>query len=191
MVKNFLERLTFHSSDENRGNRLRELILYISEKCLEDPTFGATKLNKLLFFADFISYQLRGIPVTGVKYMRLRQGPVPKYMIPIRQEMEKNQEIVLKKHKFYNYEQHRVIALRDPDLSLFSPYDIAFVDEIIREFWGKTGTETSELSHSILWKIAREKEDIPYQAVFLAEPTIDDDDLRKAQELIHEHGWDV
>lgn len=44
-----------------------------------------------------------------------------------------------------------------------------------------------EIYDDIAWRIAG----IPYWAGLLAEPTIDDNDLRKAQELIQEHGWDV
>jgi len=36
-------------------DKLRELILLIAEWCQADPKFGAIKLNKLLFHADFFS----------------------------------------------------------------------------------------------------------------------------------------
>jgi hypothetical protein len=36
--------------------KLRELILLISEWCQADPKFGAIKLNKLLFHADFSAF---------------------------------------------------------------------------------------------------------------------------------------
>ena len=49
------EDLTFGKDDRESRKRLRELILFIAERCLNNPTFGAVKLNKILFFADFIS----------------------------------------------------------------------------------------------------------------------------------------
>ena len=43
------------------GSRLLgELILYIAERCAEDPIFGAVKLNKLLWRADFLAYARDG-----------------------------------------------------------------------------------------------------------------------------------
>jgi hypothetical protein len=42
-----------HPDDE----KLRELILYVSTLSKDDDNFGATKLNKLLFYADFLAYQ--------------------------------------------------------------------------------------------------------------------------------------
>jgi hypothetical protein len=58
--------------------RLRELILYIAARCERDPRFGATKLNKILLFADFLAYFRRRRPITGVEYMRLPNGPAPR-----------------------------------------------------------------------------------------------------------------
>ena len=45
--------------------KLRELILYVAERCENDPDFGALKLNKILFNADFIAYALTGKAITG------------------------------------------------------------------------------------------------------------------------------
>ena len=32
---------------EFNDRKFRELVIYIAEKCADDPTFGATKLNKI------------------------------------------------------------------------------------------------------------------------------------------------
>ena len=36
-----------------------------------------TKLNKLLFYSDFINYYLNGTSISGAKYVHLPYGPVP------------------------------------------------------------------------------------------------------------------
>ncbi|MCM1142845.1 MAG: DUF4065 domain-containing protein [Muribaculum sp.] len=36
-----------------------------------------TKMNKLLFYADFLSYRRRGFGLTGLKYIAMQYGPVP------------------------------------------------------------------------------------------------------------------
>jgi len=35
--------------------KFKELILYVADKCSDDPDFGAVKLNKILFYSDFYS----------------------------------------------------------------------------------------------------------------------------------------
>lgn len=185
--------LTYEFPEMDNIGRLRELILYVSDRCTEDPGFGATKLNKILYFADFFSYATYGEPVTGAKYMRIGQGPVPQAMLPVRSDMEEKMEIFIRKHKVFggNYEQHRVIAMREPDISMFRARDIAIVDEVIRVLWGRKASEVSDLSHGIAWKIYNDRQLIPYEASLLSDQGITQGDIIRAQELIMEHGWNV
>src|SRR4051794_31046134 len=62
--------------------KLRELIVYLADKCAPDPRFGAVKLNKLLYFIDAFAFAKFGQPVTGVEYMKQKRGPVPRRMVP-------------------------------------------------------------------------------------------------------------
>lgn len=73
----------------NSGNQhvmLKELIVYIANKLALHPKFGATKLNKILFYSDFIAYAKLGKSITGEKYQKLPLGPAPKYLLPVRKK---------------------------------------------------------------------------------------------------------
>jgi hypothetical protein len=74
-------------------SKFRELILLIARESEGDPRFGSIKLNKLLFYADFVAYQHLGKPITGQEYFALPQGPAPRYMVPIREKMEADGDI--------------------------------------------------------------------------------------------------
>ena len=87
---------TFSFPEMDPDRRLAELILYIAEKCERDPNFGATKLNKILAFADFSAYFETGRPITGAEYMRTPQGPVPRRLPPVRAELEARHEIAMR-----------------------------------------------------------------------------------------------
>lgn len=169
--------------------RLRELILYIAARCESDSRFGATKLNKILAFADFTSYFRRRRPITGVEYMRLPQGPVPRRLKPITAAMEREYELVMRTVQDGKFEQKRVVPLRPADLSLFSAEDIAIVDEIIQAFWGRTAKAVSEFSHGMAWKVAGDRELIPYEAVFLSDEELTDYDVARTHELARRFGW--
>lgn len=183
--------LTFVFPDMEPDRRLRELMLYVASKCSDDPGFGATKLNKILYFSDFLSYLNDSRPVTGAEYMAQQHGPVPKRLVPLRQELEEAGHAVVEKRARLTHEQHRLIPMREPDLSLFSAREIAIVDEVIQRLWGRRATEVSQLSHGIAWNVPSEGESIPYQAAFLSSDPLSSDDIARAQELINEHGWDV
>jgi hypothetical protein len=181
--------MTFRFGEPYGDDRLRELILYIAEKCQEDPTFGATKLNKILYFSDFLSFTLHGEPVTGVEYMRLGQGPVPKRMKPITRELQEEHRIAVQSRDYFGLEQQRVIPLSKPNLDLFKPRDIAVVDEVIKQLWGDSAKKVSRLSHGIAWKMFEDKESIPYEAAYLSNGGPTQEDLDWAEELIARYGW--
>ena len=70
--------------------KVKELILLLSEMSEGDEYFGATKLNKLLFFADFLSYILHGKPISGYVYQARPEGPMLKDFYQIRDEMKQS-----------------------------------------------------------------------------------------------------
>ena len=75
--------------------KLAELILYISQKCATDPKFGAIKLNKILYLADFLAFGNWGEPITGVEYQHLRMGPAPRRLVPVREELQRGGKLVV------------------------------------------------------------------------------------------------
>ena len=54
-------------------NRFTEMIIYFSQKL--QP--WKTKLNKLLFYADFKAYKETGYSMSGARYCAINRGPVP------------------------------------------------------------------------------------------------------------------
>lgn len=172
--------------------RLRELVLYISQRCESDKYYGKTKLNKVLVFADFTSFARRGVPVTGVEYMRQPQGPVPRRMLPILKEMEASGEILVRPVQLGTRVQQRVIALRKPNLSLFTSDEIAAVEQSIQHCWKHTAKSVSDLTHGIAWRIAGSAgELIPYEAVFLSDDPVNQVDIERTRELNARYGWEA
>ncbi|MGI9107709.1 MAG: Panacea domain-containing protein [Pyrinomonadaceae bacterium] len=170
-------------------DRLREVILYIAARCESHENFGAVKLNKILFFADYISYLSYGEPITGAQYQKLPNGPAPVYLVPIRKQMEAVGDIAIRQEAFFFKTQHRIIALRAPKLDMFKARDIALLEDVIDVCKTRSATHLSDMSHGLAWKVADEKEVIPYVAALLDNHGINAQDIEEAQQLIQEHGW--
>src|SRR5260370_3486266 len=101
-------------SDERK---LAELILYISQKCADDPTFGAVKLNKILCYSDFLFYAYHDRGITNVEYQKLPKGPAPRKLVPIRNRMIQRRELALQPVPLKSgYTQERPVNLRRPKL---------------------------------------------------------------------------
>jgi hypothetical protein len=149
-------------------DKFRELVLFLAEKSTGDRPFGAIKLNKLLFYVDFIAYLTLGEAVTNHKYQKLENGPAPRAFLPLTKKMEQKGEIAYRVENYFGKEKRRMVALRDPDLSGFSGEEVALIDNVVAEFWGKNATEMSEMSHEFIgWKLAEIGEDIPYDVALV------------------------
>lgn len=188
-VQNLTKKLVYKVSMKGGQARLRELILYISEKCAGDRTFGATKLNKILFHSDFRSFERFGRPITGEIYRCLERGPAPAAMFPVRREMVAEGILLVQHMDYGGQDQHRPIPLRPADLQWFSGRDIALVGEVIEELWGKTATVVSSESHTVQWRTCRLGKDIPYQAAYLSDEPFTPGDIASTEELARELHW--
>ncbi|MDP2965926.1 MAG: Panacea domain-containing protein [Pelolinea sp.] len=175
--------MTIHTSKEY-DKKMKELILYVSQKCEGDSSFGATKLNKLLFFSDFMAYLNFGKSITGQEYQCLEKGPAPKRLVPIREELMKSQEAVLRPNSYYGFPQERLIPLREPDLSEFSGEEIALVDFEIDHWREKSAKEISAESHKFIgWICAEELEVIPYETAFVGTRELTEEEFEFARNI--------
>ena len=143
--------------------KLRELILLISEWSQADSKFGAIKLNKLLFHADFSSFLTYGHPITGQEYFKLPQGPAPRRLKALTERMREAREFAWQDVPYFGRTQKKPIALRAPNPAKFTGPEIDLIRKTVEKFWGMSATEISEQSHLFLgWKAAHLQETIPY-----------------------------
>jgi hypothetical protein len=171
--------------------KFKELVLYIAEKSAEDPMFGATKLNKILFFADFLSFGLAGHSITGATYQRERNGPVPTELKPMEREIEKSEDGYFIHKRYFNLIQKRLIPKRAANRQRFSAEELDLINDVIQNLSGSNATDVSNLSHqrSRAWQIADEGEKIPYTAVFLSTRKASPSDIQRGRELARLYGW--
>jgi len=184
------DKLTFGINTNETEERLRELLLYVVQKCEGEPRFGATKLNKILFYSDFYAFAHFGEPITGAQYMKLPQGPAPKHLLPVRKKLEQTGELeVFTKPTFYGGHQVRFVAKRSPELFRFSGPQLALVDEVIEYLRDLKAADVSNATHGRAWKAACDKDLIPYESVFLSERPATDRDTQNVRELSKRFGW--
>src|SRR5690606_24360644 len=121
--------------------------------------FGATKLNKILYFSDFEAYGLWGRSITGATYIRLDRGPAPREILPTLLEMEDAGEIYREARTYFHLTQNVVVPLIDADLDVFEPRELELVDSVIRELRHLDPNHVSVLSHlDAGWRDARNRE---------------------------------
>jgi Protein of unknown function (DUF4065) len=168
--------------------KLAELILYISKKCESDPRFGAVKLNKILYFSDFLAFGNWQEPITGVDYQHLPNGPAPRRLIPVRDELVSRRDLaIVRKTLQSGKRQVRTIALRDANLSVFTAKEIALIDETIDALWDDDADSVSSRTHQYVgWKMTKNGETIPYGSIFLSDAPPSGAEIMRGQELARE-----
>ena len=161
------------NAQEFNPRKFAEMVLYIARTSEKDPHFGAVKLNKILYYADFNAYRRLGHSITGAEYQKLNEGPAPREMVSMRKTMLDSQSAVIESRPFFNTVQQRIIAVKDPDVSVFSIKEMEIIDETISVLWNMSARQASELSHTeIGWKVARPGETIPYPTAWLSSDPI-------------------
>ena len=172
---------------EFKPEKFRELVVYICKKSEDDPTFGAIKLNKVLYYADFAAYRVLGKPITGAQYQKLHEGPAPQELLTARSVLINEGEACIETRPYFTGTQKRLVIKdgRDADLDMFEPDEVPIVDEIIAYFHGKTAREVSDISHREPgWALAEDREIIPYETAWLSAEPISQDAKDKIDSLV-------
>lgn len=106
-----------------------------------------TKLQKLLFYADFLSTKRYGRPITGLVYVHHHYGPVPVHHDLVHWALITNGDIDVRPFDG-PYEGEVIIATQEPDLSLFSEEELEVINDVAGFFREFTAAKISEFSHS-------------------------------------------
>jgi hypothetical protein len=176
---------------EPNQRRFAELMLYVSAKCASDPKFGATKLNKILFYSDFLAYAQLGNSITGFEYQKLPHGPAPRHILTVRRNLEREGALEVKNVPLRDGRiQTRLVSKRSPKMDLFEPEEISVVEEVIKQLWALDAEGVSTLSHiETGWQVARSRETIPYGTIFISDKALNDEDIRRIQLFAEQHGY--
>lgn len=121
--------------------RLRETVCYLAKHAVD---LYKTKLNKILFYLDFATFRDHGSGFTGLRFAHADYGPVPDSYELIMAALVNNASLSYREQG----EGQVVVALRDPDMSLFSETDVAQLEKVVafaNKF--KTAGQLSSFSH--------------------------------------------
>lgn len=149
--------------------RLKNIILYILEKCGGKPNLGETVLYKLLYFVDFDAYEILGKPVTGISYVKLQFGPAPqiKDFQNVVNEMIKKKELMMIHQDYHGKIQKRYVAFAEPGMSKFSAEEKQVMDRVLSRLSDMRAVEIEAYAHGDApWRLTNDGEVIDPVLVF-------------------------
>lgn len=104
-----------------------------------------TKMNKLLFYSDFIHYKHTAGGITGIQYKAMPYGPVPERFGALYDSLS---AVECEDFVYPNGTGGvRLTSTEAPDLSLFSEQEIAVLKEVCNRFQNSSAGEISDVSH--------------------------------------------
>ena len=142
--------------------RLKNLMLYVLGKM--DEVFQ-TKMNKVLFYIDFLSYRERGMAISGLAYNAIDFGPVPQRWDRVYSAFD---EVIPQPRSVFGQESIELTTDREADMSCFSEQEFAVIDSVCEIMKDLSAQDISDLSHKEpAWlNHLHQNETIPYSEAF-------------------------
>ncbi len=143
------------SEIQKSTSRSRREIVFSQEKFINAILFFSvgqgvwkTKLNKLLFFADFLSHKRFKKPITGARYKALPFGPVPEDYGKWYSILSESGEIEIREEALSDdVVGEKILAKKGVNTKVFTCQELKIL-EFVREFFeDKTTKETTNISH--------------------------------------------
>lgn len=145
---------------------------------LRADQLGATKLNKVLWFADCAHYRRHGRSLTGESdYVRKDNGPCPQRMEAVLGSLKERGKIAESLQQVVHYARREFTALQEPDLSAFTVEEVDLLLSVALELAPLSAQGVSDLSHDTLWEEATPGGRIPVAAGAVRARALPDADL--------------
>lgn len=147
--------------------KFTEMVVYFSEKM--EPF--KTKMNKLLFYADFLMFKQSCFSISGVRYKAINMGPVPNNFQSIFEYLANQDIIDIYTTEFptgFAGEQFKARKDRKFKMNLFSEIELETLEKVANIFKSTSTNDIIKLSHlEEAWKKnEKEKNVISYEYAF-------------------------
>lgn len=107
-----------------------------------------TRLNKLLFYADFLHFKRNGYSISGCNYRAIPYGPVPSHFRELYGILEAEKYIQIEEElSDSGHMGERFLALQSFDESLFSEEELTDMNQVVQDLGEMKTKELIELSH--------------------------------------------
>lgn len=156
----------------NSRYKLKQLILFIAARLQDAEFFGSTKLNKILYRAEYRAYRELGVKLTTFKYQKNEHGPTLRAFVPVTSEME-NEGLIAWEYRELRggAREDRVRPTNEADMAVFNRPQIRIVEEEIERARAQTAGQVSEEEHTTAaWYACVLGEEIPPELTFVEDP---------------------
>lgn len=122
--------------------KARQMVVFFAQQC--SPF--VTKMNKLLFYCDFLHFRQTGFAISGISYQAITRGPVPQRFDGLYYNVS---DLVDFEEIFYdqNISGDKVTTNHSFDASLFTEEELKSMEKVAERFKTTTTKTIVDISH--------------------------------------------
>ena len=132
-----------HYTCLSASKKLAEMMVYFAQS----PRMWRTKLNKMLFYADFLHAKRHGVTISGAPYVRMQFGPVPSGFYALQGQLVDEASLDEVPAEAGDCEGTLFLARRPADRSVFSESELGTLEDVGAHFATWSAGQVVEYSH--------------------------------------------
>lgn len=172
-------------------DRLAKMVHFVIQHSPPEK-LGATKLNKVLWFADVMHYRLHGKSISGATaYAKNKYGPTPKGIVQVISALKNSGSILERSVATPAGPRREFVWLREAETEGFSPAELETLRAVIEWAIPMTAAEISELTHDALWQETETGDPISIAAASVTPSEPDAEDLAWAEAVFSQYEDDA
>lgn len=106
-----------------------------------------TKLNKLLFYADFKHFKDYTVSITGIHYVHLPYGPIPDNYDFYYANLRKEKKLLVKEVQYDGYVGENRVTQVEPNMNIFEDTELKVLLDVKEYFQKYNSTQIRDFSH--------------------------------------------
>ena len=125
--------------------RFENVVFYFCERI---PYVTKTKLNKLLWYSDFLNFKKASHSITGLPYLHLQYGPVPLHYDVYLAHFIQEGLLWAEEIDYGEGVMGEILkSLEEPNLQLFTPHERGVLNRVLEIFKNMGARQIADCSH--------------------------------------------
>lgn len=110
--------------------KFAQVVLFFAQKIEQ---LWKTKLNKLLFYADFLNFRESTVSLTGARYLKFNHGPVPQDYEMLFWSLKESGLINIRVAQAIDYSGELIQPLTEFDPDVFTKEELEVLEQVVQK----------------------------------------------------------
>lgn len=124
--------------------KFAQVVLFFAQKI---DQLWKTKLNKLLFYADFLNFRESTVSLTGARYLKFNHGPVPQDYEMLFWSLKESGLINIRVAQAIDYSGELIQPLAEFDPDVFTKKELDVLEQVVQKYGNFNSRKIREVSH--------------------------------------------